>query len=176
MDSSRSLAVELLVDDGLGEGLKRALFGRNAHGEGADAGDEFGEFGVGDGERGQGCGGVVRRSLGAAGVWAGHGEDDTAGRVRSERNEVAHNDWRRGAGIIAIAVAALKDFRSIIEAGFDYRTEGLFLQILAAILNLSVACSLSQASDSERCKGCGAGSERWQASVWESSISVYFFE
>ncbi len=78
MDSGRSLAVELLINDGLGEGLKRALFWGNAHGKWADAGDEFGEFGVCGGERGEGRGGVVRGSLSAAGVRAGHGEDDTA--------------------------------------------------------------------------------------------------
>jgi len=56
VDGGRGFAVELLVDDGLGEGLKGALFGGNAHGEWADPGDEFGEFGV----------------------KAGHGDDDTA--------------------------------------------------------------------------------------------------
>ena len=74
VDGGCSLAVELLVDDGLGEGLKRALFRGNVHGEWADAGDELGEFGVGGGERGEGCGGVVGRRLGAGGVRVGHGE------------------------------------------------------------------------------------------------------
>jgi len=79
VDGGCGFAMELLVDDGFGEGLKRALFWRNAQLKGADAGDELGEFGVSGGECSEGCGCVVWRSLSAGGVRAGHGEDDTAG-------------------------------------------------------------------------------------------------
>jgi len=78
VDGSRSLAVDLLIDDGFGEGLKRALFGGDSHSEGAGAGDEFAELRVRGGELGESCGGVVGWGLSAGGVRAGHGKDDTA--------------------------------------------------------------------------------------------------
>jgi len=59
------------------------------------------------------------------------------------------------AGIAVAIVTAVKRLRSIIEEIFDYRTEELFLQILAAILNFSEACLLSRASDFARCMSCG---------------------
>jgi len=69
VDGGGGFAMELLVDDGLGEGFEGGLVGGEAEGEGAGAGDEFGEFGVGGGEGGYGLGGVVGElAAGAAGV------------------------------------------------------------------------------------------------------------
>ena len=67
VDGCGGLAVELLVDDGFGEGLEGGLLGGEAEGEGADAGDESGELGVGGGERGGGGDGVVGELAGGAG-------------------------------------------------------------------------------------------------------------
>ena len=78
VDGGGGFAVELLIDDGLGEGLKRGLLRGDAHGQGANAGDKFGEFEVSGRERGDGSSGVIRRALSAGGVRAGHEEDDTA--------------------------------------------------------------------------------------------------
>jgi len=76
VDGGSGFAVELLVDDGLGEGFKWGLVGGEAEGEGAGAGDEFGEFGVGGGEGGGGYGWIVRElAAGAAGVR--HERNDT---------------------------------------------------------------------------------------------------
>ncbi len=64
-----SLAVELLVDYGFGEGFEGRLVGGEAQGEGAGAGDEPGEFGVGGGERCDGLGWVVGEfAAGACGM------------------------------------------------------------------------------------------------------------
>ena len=43
----------------------------DAHGEGAGAGDELAEFGVGGGEVREGCDGVVGRLAGSCGVHGG---------------------------------------------------------------------------------------------------------
>ena len=50
MDGGGGLAVELLIDDGFDEGFEGGLGAGDAHGEGAGAGDELAEFGVGGGE------------------------------------------------------------------------------------------------------------------------------
>jgi hypothetical protein len=73
MDGCCSFAVELLIDDGLGESFEGGLLATDAHGEGARTRDELGEFGVGGGERGDGFVDVVGWGLRAGGVRAGHG-------------------------------------------------------------------------------------------------------
>ena len=72
VDGERRLAVDLLIDNRAEEGFKGRLLVRQADGEGADFGDEFGELGVGGGESGYGFGGVVGELAGWGG--AGHGE------------------------------------------------------------------------------------------------------
>jgi hypothetical protein len=67
VDGGGGLAVELLVDDGLGEGFEGGLLGGEAHGERAGAGDERGEFGVGGREVRDGVGGRVRELAAALG-------------------------------------------------------------------------------------------------------------
>ena len=59
VDSGGGFAVQLLIDDGFGEGLEGGLLGGEANGKGARAGDEFGKFGVCCGECGYGLGWVV---------------------------------------------------------------------------------------------------------------------
>ncbi len=79
VDGGGGLAVELLVDDGLGEGLEGGLGAGEPEGEGAGALNEAAQFGVGGGERGEGGGDVVSGSPGSSGVRTGHGGDDTWG-------------------------------------------------------------------------------------------------
>jgi len=64
--------VELLVDDGLGEGLEGGLGAGELEGEGAGASDEAGESGVGCGQGADRFRGVVGRAAVARGVRAGH--------------------------------------------------------------------------------------------------------
>jgi len=71
VDGGGGLAVELLVDDGLDQRLKRRLRAGDAEGELAGALDEAAEFGVGGGEFAQGERGVVARRARAVGG-AGH--------------------------------------------------------------------------------------------------------
>ena len=71
MDGGGRFAVELLVDDRLGEGFEGRLLVGEAELERAGAGDEFGEFGVGGSEMGEGGGGVVGGGFGAGGVHGG---------------------------------------------------------------------------------------------------------
>jgi antitoxin component of MazEF toxin-antitoxin module len=73
VDGGGGLAVELLVEDGLREGLEGRLLRGQAEGEGAGLRDEAGEFGVGGGERGDGDGGVIGQLASGAGTGAGHG-------------------------------------------------------------------------------------------------------
>ena len=68
VDGGCGLAVELLIDDGFGEGLEGGLGVGEAHGEGASAGDEPGEFGVGGVEVGESGGDVVVWLAGLGGV------------------------------------------------------------------------------------------------------------
>ncbi len=81
VDGGGGFAVELLVDDGLGERLEGGLGGGEAHGEGAGAGDEGDKFGVGGGELGDGFGAVVGE-VGSALGGAGHEGNDTAWAAR----------------------------------------------------------------------------------------------
>jgi hypothetical protein len=67
VDGGGGFAVELLVDDGLGEGFKGGLLRGQAHCEGAGAGDELGKPGVGGGEMRDGLGGVVGELAAAVG-------------------------------------------------------------------------------------------------------------
>ena len=83
VDGGGGLAVELLVDDGFGEGFEGGLGGGKLHGEGACTLDELAEFGVGDGELGEGEGDVVARRAGA-GEGSRHGDEGTAVGVVSE--------------------------------------------------------------------------------------------
>jgi hypothetical protein len=77
VDGGGGFAVELLVDDGFGEGFKGGLLRGEAQGEGANASDEPGEPGVGGGERGDGLGWIVGElAAGAAGVR--HERNDTS--------------------------------------------------------------------------------------------------
>ena len=73
VDGGGGFAVELLIDDGFGEGFEGGLGGGELHGEGAGACDEFAEFGVGGGEVRDGGGGVVGGLAGSGGVR--HGDD-----------------------------------------------------------------------------------------------------
>jgi len=102
MDGGGGLAVELLVDDGLGEGFKGGLAGGETHGERADAGDQLREFGVGGGEMRDGCFGVVRELAGWAGA-AGHEGNDTEAGVRTMlsaiRGVVAGCSWVGWVGV-----------------------------------------------------------------------------
>ena len=66
VDGGGSFAMELLIDDGFGEGFEGGLVGGEARGKGAGAGDEFGELGVGSGKCGEGNRGVVGELGGAA--------------------------------------------------------------------------------------------------------------
>ena len=68
VDGGGGLAVELLVDDGFGEGFEGGLGAGEFHGEEADAGDELAEFGIGGGEFAEGESGVVGWFAGAAGM------------------------------------------------------------------------------------------------------------
>lgn len=72
MDGGGGLAVQLLVDDGLGEGLKGGLTAGQAHGEWPGASDEFAQFGVGCGERGNGGGSVIGQLAGLGRVRHGY--------------------------------------------------------------------------------------------------------
>ena len=73
VDGGGGLAVELLVDDGFGEGFEGRLVGRETEGDGTGGGDEPGELGVGGGERGCGLDRIVGE-LGGAACGAGHEE------------------------------------------------------------------------------------------------------
>jgi len=59
VDGGGGSAVELLIDDGFGEGLEGGLVGGEAEGGWAGAGDEPGELGVDGGERGGRLDGIV---------------------------------------------------------------------------------------------------------------------
>jgi len=79
VDGGGGFAVELLVDDGLGEGFKGRLGTGEFEGEGASPLDEAAEFGIGSGERVEGGFGVVAGRPGASGMRTWHGGDDTSG-------------------------------------------------------------------------------------------------
>ena len=66
MDGGRSLAVQLLVEDGLEERFKGRRRGIEAQREWADAVDEGAEFGVGGLEMGYGFGGIEGEFAAAA--------------------------------------------------------------------------------------------------------------
>jgi len=66
VDGGCRFAVELLVDDGLGEGFKRGLPAGEARGEGASPRHQPGEFGVGGGEGRYRFRGVIGEFEGAA--------------------------------------------------------------------------------------------------------------
>ena len=77
VDGGGGLAMELLVDDGFGEGFEGGLGGGELHGEGARAVDELAEFGVGGGKLGEREGDIVAGRAGA-GVGSRHGDEGTA--------------------------------------------------------------------------------------------------
>ena len=66
MNRGGGFAVELLIDDGLGEGFEGGLLPGEAGGEGAGQGNKLGELRVGGGQRGYGLGWVVGKLGGSA--------------------------------------------------------------------------------------------------------------
>jgi len=75
VDGGGGFAVELLVDDGFGEGFEGGLLAGKAGGEGAGPGNQPRELGVGSGKRGHGNRGVVGE-LGRSAGGTGHEEND----------------------------------------------------------------------------------------------------
>lgn len=148
VDGSGGLAMELLVDDGFGEGLKRALFWGDTHGEGADAGDEPGELGIGGRDRGDRGRSVVGRGLRASWMRAGHGEDDTAFDFLCRDDKFGEE--------IDVAAKVLDDFRSIIVAVSTIEPKAFsskYLLLYSTFLN-RVCCHRQGALHGVGAEGC----------------------